>query len=221
VRHEVKEERKLIEEQPWPEQERQEAEQSRYIENWIARQPDDKPRQQFADGILSYLDAENLIAAEALDDLLGPPQDYHVCDVCSRSLYRPDLHYDCEKWETHHLLLPPHIYLAWRALKDNLPEGTEWKCYEVFPCLLKRLQMRRDLQATQPLMYIAKLTVPVGPFRFERNVLLNEFVQQSEEEIYGVLRAPSHPTLGEEHFGVRRRSAKGNARRLPPVLHGR
>jgi hypothetical protein len=170
--HKVRQEQRLIGMQQRAEWEPQEVEQSNYIENWIARQPDDKLRQQFADGLLSCQDAENLIAAAALDDLLGPAYDYRLCDVC---YHRPSSHphHGCEEWETQHLAAD--IYPAWQALKAKLPEGTKWSFYEVFPCLLKRLEQPSDPhEEVGALVYVAKLTVPVGPFRFERTILLSE-----------------------------------------------
>lgn len=153
-----------------PEHEQLESEQSEYIRRWISQQPDDRLRQRFADGLLSQLDAGNLIAAAVLDDLLGPACEYHVCDDCSRRHSLADLQYDCEKWETHHL--PADICPAWNALEANLPEGTEWKFYELFACLLKRLEKPND--GVGKWIYVAKLTVPVGPFRFERTILLGQ-----------------------------------------------
>jgi len=172
-RETVRARRRQIEEQQRPEQERQRGEQPKYIENWIAQQPDEMLRQQFADGLLSYMDAENLIAATALDNLVGPAYQYHLCYVSSRDRLFGHVHHVCDKWETHYL--PPNIYPAWHALKDKLPEGTERSFHEVFPCLLKGSRKPPNPQdGVGRLVYVAKLTVPVGPFRFERDILLGE-----------------------------------------------
>lgn len=169
-RKSVREQRRVIEEKQRLEEERQLAEQPKYIADWIARQTDDLLRQQFAEGLLSEGDAEKLIEAEALDHLLGPAYEYDLCYVSSRDRVFHRVQHGCGEWETHHL--PPEVYSTWQVLRAKLPEGVDCSFYEVFPCLLRQ-KLVNPSDAVGKVVYVAKLTVPVGPFRFERNMLLS------------------------------------------------
>jgi len=167
----VREKQKIIEEQRSPEERQRMAEQPKYIAEWIEHQPEAMLRQQCADGLLSDGDAEDLIAAEALQSL-GPSYEYRLCYISSRDRVFGRAHHDCYEWETHHL--PPDVYPAWHALKTRLPEGAEWKFCEVFPCLLNGREKPADARdGVGKRVYVAKVKVPVGPFRFERNILLS------------------------------------------------
>ncbi|HET9322040.1 MAG TPA: hypothetical protein VFO27_19755, partial [Bryobacteraceae bacterium] len=133
-----------------------------FIAEWIAGHADPETRQQFDDGLLCRKAAIALIADAALADLPAAAPGYKICDSTSCKCGSKDL--DC---------LPRSVYPVWKALKAKLPEGYTVEFSRVRECLKDEddyLPPGEDTAAAP--VYLAKVTIPYGPFHFEREVKL-------------------------------------------------
>jgi hypothetical protein len=136
-----------------------------YVASWIAGHADEQTREQFADGLLARSDAVDMIAAAAFA-AAGVPEPARYCDdFCTDQ--------DCRCGERSVTSLPLSAYPAWRLLKATLPEG-----YAVEFLRVREHVPEDDIDpdaeepTAGPPMYLAKLTIPHGPFQFTRTVKL-------------------------------------------------
>jgi len=130
-----------------------------YIADWVRRHTDEETQAQFAENLL---DRKALIADIARAELSFLPADftYTICDdeVCK-----------CYDRETS--TLNRSQYAAWRKIKATLPEGSTHRFFIVAPCL-KADDDEGYRVEPGPVIAVAHLSVPVGPFLFTRTVSL-------------------------------------------------
>ena len=133
-----------------------------YIAAWIAEHGDRDTRDQFAEGLLSRNAALTMIAEHCFSShgiseavKVSEPCDDRECPCCDDTV------------ET----LPRRVYPAWREFKAKLPEGSKATFSKVRQCLRDE-DWDGDGETAAPAYYTADLTVPCGPFQFERRVKL-------------------------------------------------
>lgn len=142
-----------------------EQEKQDFIRTWIAANANEETRQQFEDGLLCRKAMLSMIADAAFAQF-GVPEAVEIGETChNRACPCGDSYVDC---------LPRSIYSAWRPLKAKLPEGTEVRFSKVRDCLKddEGGYYREDGESAGPAYYTADITMPHGPFKFERRVKL-------------------------------------------------
>jgi len=133
-----------------------------YIDAWVREHGDELTRQQHADGLLPRKEALALIADAAMADL---PGEYDPGEFCQDR--------DCPCGRKDIDTLPRKAYEAWLPIKAKLPQGAEVEFERVRECLKDGDgYVDEDTETAGPPVYAALLKVPVGPFVFERLVLI-------------------------------------------------
>jgi hypothetical protein len=143
---------------------------SAYIAEWVANHGDPDLSAQLADGLACRKTLILMIADEAFA-AAGVPEKIDVPDTCSSS--------DCPCCDTSVDCLPRRIYAVWRKLKATLPQGSTATFAKVRECLAEEIDRygidaySDEVQETAgPLYYTATISMPHGPFKFERRVKL-------------------------------------------------
>jgi len=133
-----------------------------YIAAWIAEHADDATREQFTDGLLCRSVALSMIA-DAAFSAAGVPEaaewDDNYCD-----------NRDCPCGSKDLTCLPRRVYPAWKTMKATLPEGYTVEFSRVREC--QREDWDGEGESAGSSIYLAKITIPHGPFQFERTVRL-------------------------------------------------
>ncbi len=140
-----------------------------YIDQWIAEHADADTQQQHSEGLLCRKAAVNLIAGAAFE-AAGVPEKVPESSgtTCEDT--------DCPCCDTVVDCVPRRVYPAWRAMKAKIPEGFAVEFRKRRDCLqadIERYGPADDNVATAgPVYYVATVTMPHGPFTFERTVKL-------------------------------------------------
>jgi hypothetical protein len=152
------------------ERESSERAKSAYIADWVANHGDADLSAQFADGLACRKTLISMIADEAFA-ATGVPDAITVPDTCSSR--------ECPCCDTTVDCLPRRIYAVWRKIKATLPQGSTATFARVRECLAEEIDRNGidaysdEVQETAgPLYYTATITMPHGPFQFERRVKL-------------------------------------------------
>jgi hypothetical protein len=123
---------------------------SRYIADWAAHAAANI-REQFNDGLLSRSQILELIADEFFSKLKLPEHTPHTCS-----------NRQCPCSDDRVEIVSIEAYAAWREIKANVPEGATVKFSKV----------TSDDNLLEP-YYTADLSLPCGPFTFDRRIQLN------------------------------------------------
>lgn len=139
-----------------------------YIARWISEHGDADISEQFTEGLLARSAALSLIADDffrtlGIPDAVSPQELRHCqngeCPCCDMTVES----------------LPRRIYPSWRDLKGMLPKGSRAQFSKVRECLRcddEEGDWQDGGDSAGPIYYTADLTVPCGPFQFERRVKL-------------------------------------------------
>lgn len=132
--------------------------------SWVAGETGAEIREQYAEGLLSRKELVALIAADALGKL--PDAAAYDDDFCNATSC------PCGSGEVE--TLPRQLYGAWRAIKADLPAGYTVEFTRVRECWQGTERANYSDETAGPVMYFARITVPYGPFRFERTVRIGK-----------------------------------------------
>lgn len=138
------------------------ADKKAFLESWLAEHGTEADRRQYADGLLCRRELLTLVADKSFSDA-GVPEEHATSEVCQHS--------DCPCTDHWTECLPREVYPVWQALKARLPQGTTWRFSEVRECL-RSTPYREDEETAGPAYYTVDLTMPAGPYKFERKVSL-------------------------------------------------
>ncbi len=136
-----------------------------YIAAWIAEHADDDTRQQFADGLLCRQTAVTMIA-EAAFDAAGVGEALGDVVMCEDR--------NCPCSCTTLSCIPRRLYPRWREMRAKLPKGYTAEFESRRDCLKSDEPDwdERDQETASPKYWVVNLTIPCGPFRFDRTVKL-------------------------------------------------
>jgi hypothetical protein len=145
------------------EKEREKAKEA-YIAAWIPAHADWTVREQFAEGLLSRQAALDVIAEDAFKNL--PAEASYNGDFCDET--------DCPCGTKDLRSIPTSRYPVWREVKGKLPEGYKVGFFRVRECLHEEQSYDGcvDEQRARKARYFALVTIPYGPFQFERRIEL-------------------------------------------------
>ena len=135
-----------------------------YIESWMASNADTDTQNQYDDGLLCRSAAVNLISSAAFE-AAGVPAAVTVPDVCNNR--------DCPCCDSTVECIPRRLYPVWRAIKAGLPKDSSAEFSKVRDCLRDDdgYVIATD-ETAGPAYYTATITLPHGPFQFERRIKL-------------------------------------------------
>lgn len=145
------------------ESDRREAEKSSVIDAFVAASGDTLMIRQHADGLLCRKHAISLIANAAFASF-SVPDAIQVPDTCTES--------ECPCCDKYIDCIPTYTYQAWRAIADHLPDGHTVKFSRVRECLRDDSWEPSDGESARPAYITADITLPHGPFKFERRIRL-------------------------------------------------
>jgi hypothetical protein len=130
------------------------------IAAWVAEHGTPSQKARLADGMLCRDEIVSAIAKYVLDPI-GPPEEKPViCDDNGHKYGREET-----------TCLGEAEYSAWQALKARLPEGSTWSFERVTPCT-REDDYGDDGDGLGAPYATATVTVPYGPFRFTRTIVL-------------------------------------------------
>ena len=133
-----------------------EAAKAAAIDAFVGQSGDAMLIEQHAARLLCRKTVISLMAGDCLDRYL--PAECPDSVVCENSR--------CPCMDTRQDCVPPDIYAAWKAMGE-MPTGTTVEFREVRNCLSDE-----DTKGAGPVEYHAVVTIPSGPFQFERRIKL-------------------------------------------------
>lgn len=141
---------------------RKEAAKATAISTWVTEHGTDSQRARQADGLLPRDEALTSMAELAFAAAGVPAKaEYRSCEQQSCSCGFDEIH-----------TLSADAYAAWATVKAALPEGYAVKFYNNRECSDKDGYGDVDDAAALDHIVTANITIPFGPFRFEREIAL-------------------------------------------------
>ena len=145
-----------------------EAAKAAAIDAFVGQSGDAMLIEQHAARLLCRKTVISLMAGDCLDRYL--PAECPDSVVCENSR--------CPCMDTRQDCVPPDIYAAWKAMGD-MPTGTTVEFRKVRKCLSDedtegafKCLSDEDTEGAGPVEYHAIVTIPSGPFQFERRIKL-------------------------------------------------
>jgi hypothetical protein len=129
-----------------------------FRKSWIAQYGTDAQKQQYADNLFCKGAIHDMIADHAFKGLHA----FAMPEFCDDS--------DCPCGSRNESCIPERQYALWLERKAALPEATA--TFRSFRECLKTEDGYYDGPKAAPRQYVADLSIVVGPFTFERTVLL-------------------------------------------------
>lgn len=128
----------------------------RFLDEWVSRQNDADLRAGWVEGLICVDEVLALLKASVLDPIAPDVEITYTLCASSR----------CECGCAGARCLPRAVYSAWRALRAKLPAGSTCSFRRVRAC-------RGEGEEPTPQFYVVVISVPCGPFTFEREVRLS------------------------------------------------